>query len=65
MASVTGEKIKISVFGESHGEAVGVVIDGFPAGMKIDMDMVGSQMARRAPGGEFLRRGVRRMSRGL
>lgn len=42
MASITGGKIKISVFGESHGEAVGVVIDGFPAGMKIDMDMVGS-----------------------
>ena len=53
MASITGKKIKISVFGESHGEAIGVVIDGFPAGMKIDMDMVGSQMARRAPGGEL------------
>ena len=32
MASLTGDKLKISIFGESHSEAIGVLIDGFPAG---------------------------------
>ncbi|MEE1219762.1 MAG: chorismate synthase [Ruminococcus sp.] len=50
MSSTYGEKIKISVFGESHGNGIGVVIDGLPAGVKIDMDKVLIQMARRAPG---------------
>ena len=50
MSSTYGEKIKISVFGESHGKGIGVVIDGLPAGVKIDMDKVLVQMARRAPG---------------
>lgn len=50
MSSTYGEKIKISVFGESHGGGIGVVIDGLPAGEAIDMDAVLAQMARRAPG---------------
>lgn len=50
MSSTYGEKIKISVFGESHGNGIGVVIDGLPAGVKIDMDSVLMQMSRRAPG---------------
>ena len=50
MSSTLGNKIKISVFGESHGEGIGVVIDGLPAGFKIDFDAVKAQMARRAPG---------------
>lgn len=50
MSSTYGDKIKISVFGESHGNGIGVVIDGLPAGVKIDMDRVLVQMARRAPG---------------
>ena len=50
MSSTYGEKIKISVFGESHGNGIGVVIDGLPSGVKIDMDSVLLQMARRAPG---------------
>lgn len=50
MSSTYGEKIKISVFGESHGNGIGVVIDGLPAGVKIDMDSVLVQMSRRAPG---------------
>ena len=52
MSSTYGEKIKISVFGESHGNGIGVVIDGLPAGVKIDMDKVLVQMARRAPGND-------------
>lgn len=50
MSSIYGDKIKISVFGESHGNGIGVVIDGLPAGVKIDMDSVLVQMSRRAPG---------------
>lgn len=50
MSSTYGNKIKISVFGESHGNGIGVVVDGFPAGIKIDFDKVLVQMARRAPG---------------
>ncbi len=50
MSSTYGEKIKISVFGESHGGGIGVVIDGLPAGEAIDFDAVLAQMARRAHG---------------
>lgn len=50
MSSTLGDKIKISVFGESHGNGIGVVVDGLPAGVKIDLDKVLAQMARRAPG---------------
>lgn len=50
MSSTLGDKIKISVFGESHGNGIGVVVDGLPAGIKIDLDKVLAQMARRAPG---------------
>lgn len=50
MSSVIGDKIKLSIFGESHGEAIGCVIDGLPAGIKIDMDAVYKDMQRRAPG---------------
>ena len=46
-----GNKLKLSVFGESHGEAIGVVIDGFPAGLRLDFDAIGAFMKRRAPGG--------------
>ena len=50
MSSMTGNKIKISVFGQSHSKAIGVVIDGLPAGKKIDMEKVMAFMERRAPG---------------
>ncbi len=45
-----GNYVKISVFGESHGNGIGIVIDGLPAGEKIDMDALLAQMGRRAPG---------------
>ena len=50
MSSMTGSKIKISVFGQSHSKGIGVVIDGLPAGKKIDMEKVLKFMDRRAPG---------------
>ncbi len=45
-----GSAVKISVFGESHGKGIGVVIDGLPAGVPLDMDKIYMQMSRRAPG---------------
>lgn len=53
MSSSFGTKLKISIFGESHGEAIGVVIDGFPAGFKVDMESLFAFMKRRAPGGAY------------
>lgn len=50
MSSMTGKNIKISIFGQSHSQGIGVVIDGLPAGIKIDMEQVYAFMARRAPG---------------
>lgn len=50
MASQIGEKLKISIFGQSHSEAIGVVIDGLPAGIRIDMEKLSAFLARRAPG---------------
>lgn len=50
MSSSWGDKVKISIFGESHGEGIGVVIDNLPAGHKIDMEQVRVFMERRAPG---------------
>ena len=52
MGSVFGNKVKISVFGESHGTGIGVVIDGLPSGEHIDIDELYAQMSRRAPGGD-------------
>ncbi len=50
MSSTWGEKVKISIFGGSHTQAIGVVMDGLPAGESIDMNEILKQMARRAPG---------------
>ena len=50
MSSMWGERIKLSVFGGSHTEAIGVTLDGLPAGEKMDWDEILVQMARRAPG---------------
>lgn len=50
MGSIWGRQVKISLFGESHGPGIGVVLDGLPAGEKIDLAEVASFMARRAPG---------------
>src|SRR3954471_327029 len=45
-----GELFRITSFGESHGPAIGVVIDGCPAGLQIDEDFIAREMARRRPG---------------
>lgn len=50
MSSTLGENIKLSVFGESHGTAIGCVIDGLPAGVTLDFDKIQKEMEKRAPG---------------
>lgn len=47
-----GEHFKLTIFGESHGPAIGVVLDGLPAGAQIDETYIARQMARRAPGND-------------
>ena len=50
MSSIYGRTLKISIFGQSHADAIGVVIDGFPAGFAVDREALNAFMARRAPG---------------
>ena len=42
--------MKYTIFGESHGPAIGVVLEGVPAGFEPDMERIRSELARRAPG---------------
>lgn len=50
MSSSYGENLRLSIFGQSHSAAIGVTIEGIPAGEKIDMDELGRFLTRRAPG---------------
>ncbi len=45
-----GKRIRLSIFGQSHAEAIGMTLDGLPAGMNVDMDMLQRFLNRRAPG---------------
>ena len=50
MGANFGKNYKISLFGESHGKALGVNIDGIPAGTELDLEFIKEEMKRRAPG---------------
>lgn len=50
MSGIWGNKYKLSIFGESHGKAIGITIDGLPAGLELDLDFIKAEMKRRAPG---------------
>ncbi len=50
MASIIGNRLKVSVFGQSHAPAIGCVIDGLPAGEAVDIDTLAAFLSRRAPG---------------
>ena len=50
MASTFGKSLQVSVFGESHGSAIGAVADSFPPGEKVDLEALHKFCARRRPG---------------
>ncbi|MGE5629569.1 MAG: chorismate synthase [Caulobacteraceae bacterium] len=50
MSGTWGNSIKISIFGESHGKAIGINIDGLKAGILLDINYIRREMQRRAPG---------------
>ena len=54
MSGTWGNNIEVSIFGESHGKAIGIVINGIKAGIEIDMEKVEKEMGRRAPGRDKL-----------
>jgi chorismate synthase len=45
-----GERFTIATFGESHGKAIGCLLDGVPAGLSIDMEFIQGELDRRKPG---------------
>ena len=53
MKSAIGQCIQLSLFGESHGEAIGVVIQGLPSGILIDQAWMQKQMEKRKPKGKI------------
>ena len=50
MRNTFGNLFRLTTFGESHGKAVGGIIDGFPAGIDIDLEFIQNELARRRPG---------------
>ncbi|MCC5893941.1 MAG: chorismate synthase [Alkalibacterium sp.] len=54
MSGIWGKNLELSLFGESHGDAIGITINGLTPGLEIDMDKVLVEMARRAPGSSEL-----------
>lgn len=50
MSGMWGNNIKVSIFGESHGNAIGITIDGLPSGIELDLEKIDQEMKRRAPG---------------
>lgn len=53
MKSVIGKNITLALYGESHGEAIGIVLDGLPAGIKIKKDFIAQQLDKRKPKGKI------------
>jgi len=52
-ANTFGELFRVTTFGESHGEAVGCVIDGCPAGLELTLNDIKKELKRRRPGSEY------------
>lgn len=50
MSSTYGQMLKLSIFGQSHGAAIGMTLDGIPAGLPVDLEALARFLARRAPG---------------
>ncbi len=54
MSNTFGDRITLSIFGESHGGGIGIVIGGLPAGEPVSEEAISVDMARRAPGNSRL-----------
>ncbi len=52
MKNTIGNSIAVTLFGESHGAAIGAVIDGMPSGLTVDEEFIASQLSRRRPNDE-------------
>lgn len=52
MSSTYGEMLKLSLFGQSHGPAIGMTLDGIPAGLPVDLEKLQYFLNRRAPGND-------------
>ena len=50
MGNTFGKIFKLTTFGESHGKAIGGIIDGCPAGLELDFEAIQKQLDRRKPG---------------
>ena len=50
MSSEFGKNLRVSIFGQSHAPAIGVVVDGLPAGEAVDLEELNAFLQRRAPG---------------
>ena len=51
MSSIYHGQLTVSIFGQSHAPAIGVTVDGLPAGERVDLEELQAFLARRAPGG--------------
>ena len=49
MSSTYGENLKLTIFGQSHGPAIGMTLDGIPAGLSVDLDKLQGFLNRRSP----------------
>lgn len=54
MSSIYGENLKLSIFGQSHGKAIGMVLDGIPAGLPVNREKLDAFLIRRSPGSSNL-----------
>lgn len=46
MSGIWGNNLKVSIFGESHGNAIGINIDGLPSGIELDLDNIDKEMKK-------------------
>ena len=54
MSGTWGRNIKYTIFGESHGEGIGIVIDNLPPGLELNISKIKSELQRRQPGTDDL-----------
>ena len=53
MRNSFGSSVNVTIFGESHGEAIGALIDGLPGGIKVDGDYISEKLNLRKPSGKI------------